>query len=120
MTEASRKSTTLINMKEEIANAILQRRTWLTLGILLFYFLYVMILLTATRFSPLVTLAALLLPLILFELALRGLLLFSFGRRYRYALFNYFLVDHPRYGFEFRKNIHSKRIAFPIFDRFVF
>ena len=56
----------------------------------------------------------------LFELLLRLLLFVAYGREYRYAVFTYFLVDHPQYGSILRKNAKSKELSFRIFDIFLF
>ncbi|OGE76822.1 MAG: hypothetical protein A3C85_02635 [Candidatus Doudnabacteria bacterium RIFCSPHIGHO2_02_FULL_48_21] len=59
-------------------------------------------------------------PLGVYETGLRLWMRKKFGKYYRYAIFNYLMVDHPVYGFAFRKNSESKKIPFPIFDKFAF
>jgi len=60
------------------------------------------------------------LPFVIFELFIRLLLFFVYGKHYRYGLLNYFLEDHSVYGYAFRKSLDSTVIDFPIFDKFVF
>ena len=62
----------------------------------------------------------LLVPLIVFELILRLFLRLVYGKHYRFALYNYFIIDHPIYGNTFRPGIASQKIDFPVFDKFVF
>ncbi len=62
----------------------------------------------------------LLVPFIVYEIILRLVLRLIYGRQYRFALYNYFIVDHPIYGNAFRKNIVSQKIDFPVFDKFIF
>ena len=59
-------------------------------------------------------------PLVIFELVLRLGLRRAYGRHYRFALYNYFIIDHPIYGNAFRPGIASQKIDFPVFDKFVF
>ncbi len=62
----------------------------------------------------------LLAPPLVLELALRLVLHAVYGRHYRYALFSYFFVDHPVYGYTFRANASARRVPFLIFDKFAF
>ena len=61
-----------------------------------------------------------LLPLLAFEIILRLLLRYTYGRHYRYSLYNYFLIDDPLYGNCFRPNINSETIDFLICDKYIF
>jgi len=65
-------------------------------------------------------LIALVASFFLFEILFRLLLFIAYGREYRYAVFTYFLVDHPKYGSVLRKNAKSKELPFRIFDIFLF
>lgn len=64
--------------------------------------------------------AVLVMFLILFELALRLILYVAYGAHYKNSVFVYFLVDHPVYGNEFRKNCHAKKLNFFVFDKYIF
>jgi len=44
----------------------------------------------------------------------------SYGRKYKYSLFNYLVIDHPLYGLHFRKNCSIKNLNSLIFDRMAF
>lgn len=59
-------------------------------------------------------------PLLVLETILRGLLRFTYGRDYRYSLYNYFLIDDPIYGNRFRPNTSAPEINFLICDKYVF
>lgn len=48
------------------------------------------------------------------------MLRFTYGKNYRYSLYNYFLIDHPIYGNCFRPNISAPAIDFLICDKYVF
>src|SRR3989344_3570087 len=54
------------------------------------------------------------------ELGARLVLRLAHGRRYQNKLFSYFLVDHPDYGFAFRKNSSAQNLPFPVYDRIVY
>ncbi|HEY4475029.1 MAG TPA: GDSL-type esterase/lipase family protein [Candidatus Paceibacterota bacterium] len=54
------------------------------------------------------------------ESGLRLLLYSAYGTYYKNSVFVYFLVDHPVYGNEFRKNCHAKKLNFLVFDKYVF
>ncbi len=54
------------------------------------------------------------------ELGIRLLMRMVYGRHYQFAVYNYFLIDHPQYGFSFRKASSARSVPFPIFDKFIF
>lgn len=54
------------------------------------------------------------------ELAARIFLRARHGQYYKNKLFNYFLVDHPVYGFAFRKNSSTQNLLFPVYDQIVY
>jgi len=74
----------------------------------------------ALRGDIIAALIALIASFFLFEIVFRLLLFIAYGREYRYAVFTYFLVDHPQYGSMLRKNARSKELPFRIFDIFLF
>lgn len=74
----------------------------------------------AIKSGPLAALIALIGSFFLFEIVFRLLLFIAYGKEYRYAVFTYFLVDHPRYGSILRTNARSKKLPFHIFDIFLF
>ncbi len=59
-------------------------------------------------------------PLLVLEVILRLLLRYTYGREYRYSLYNYFLIDDPVYGNRFRPSISAAEIDFLICDKYVF
>lgn len=61
-----------------------------------------------------------LVPILAFEGWIRLLLFWAYGRRYRFSLFNFLVVDDPVYGLAFRKNCSIKDVDFLIFDRMAF
>ncbi len=61
-----------------------------------------------------------LLGVVLWEIFLRTVLSAAYGRQYRFAIFSFFLVNHPVYGVGFRQNCRSKELDFLIFDKFAF
>lgn len=48
------------------------------------------------------------------------MMLLAYGRRYRFSIFNYLVVDDPVYGLAFRRNFSIKDTEFLIFDRMAF
>ena len=109
----------LIDSLKSGINAVLKNHLRLVLSGLVLYAAYAVILSAAWRPAGLNAAFWYLVPLAVFELGLRLALWFVFGRHYRYALFNFFLVDHPVYGFAFRKDAATD-VPFLIFDKFVF
>ncbi|OGN10606.1 MAG: hypothetical protein A3J46_05355 [Candidatus Yanofskybacteria bacterium RIFCSPHIGHO2_02_FULL_41_11] len=70
--------------------------------------------------SPWHMVAAPVIFLVLLELALRLILYIVYGTHYKNSIFVYFLVNHPVYGNEFRKNCHAKKLNFFVFDKYIF
>ena len=70
--------------------------------------------------SPWHLVAVSIISLVLLELALRLILYVAYGAHYKNSVFVYFLVDHPVYGNEFRKNCHAKKLNFFVFDKYIF
>lgn len=60
------------------------------------------------------------LPILAFEGLIRFLMFWAYGRRYRFSLFNFLVVDDPVYGLAFRKNCSIQDVDFLIFDRMAF
>jgi lysophospholipase L1-like esterase len=63
---------------------------------------------------------AFLLAILSTEMLFRALLLLSFGRYLRFAIFPYALVDHSLYGYSLRPNADAKNCSFFLFDKFLF
>lgn len=99
---------------------IRKRRPRLLMFFALVYIAYFIIIFNFLFSSFALTATLVIFPLAVFEILIRSLLLFAYGRRYRFAIFNYFFVNHKIYGHAFRKSINSAEIDFPIFDRFIF
>lgn len=110
------------NRIQTIAEYIQVHSARITLAFLIFLGLwcFVMILAPTHGISPLVVFALCAAPIIAFEGALRLVMLLAYGRRYRFSLFNYLVVDDPVYGLAFRKNCSIKDVDFLIFDRMAF
>lgn len=56
----------------------------------------------------------------IYEMFLRYVFFFSYGRQYRYALTPYVLVDRRDYGYGFRTSIDISKVDFALFDKFLF
>ena len=58
--------------------------------------------------------------IVIWEFILRAVLRLAYGKNYRFAVLNYFLVDDPVYGNAFRKNTKARDLDFLVFDKTVF
>ena len=61
-----------------------------------------------------------LLSVLFSEVVSRIIFRMAYGKEYRYAIFNYILVDDADYGVALRKNLKSKSTPFLLFDKIVF
>lgn len=99
---------------------LIQERVWL-LAICSTSYLVLLIGLTTAAQPNFITL---LIWSILFfcalEIILRLLLRFTYGQKYRYSLYNYFLIDDQVYGNRFRPNISTEAINFLVCDKYIF
>ena len=79
---------------------------------------------TCSIFNSSITMVAfiswLLLGLLLLELLTQATLRIGIGSHYKHWLYGFMLVDHPQYGFRFRRSVDAAKVEFPLFDRVLF
>ncbi len=58
--------------------------------------------------------------LVVYEALIRAILFAAYGSNYRYAVFTYTLIDHPSYGYAFRKRMNLEHVRHLLFDKYIF